>query len=127
MELKKRICRSKYYNDEVAKCLLGDILDEKREIKEREIREFEERTLDREFEVRKQIREWELERLRAQLRNKLKENELKAGNRINRHTGIFQGGGSRVKNPPISYRTPICLLTYSLDFVDFREEKTAKT
>ncbi|GFW57188.1 hypothetical protein TNCV_541051 [Trichonephila clavipes] len=65
----KRICQSKYYTEEVAKCLLEGILEEKREI-----RNFEERRLAREFE---------LERLRAQLRNKLYENELKAGNRIN--------------------------------------------
>ncbi|GFX27902.1 uncharacterized protein TNCV_3083251 [Trichonephila clavipes] len=49
VEFKKRICRSKYYNDEAAKCLLEGILEEKhekREIKEREereIKEFEER------------------------------------------------------------------------------------
>ncbi|GFV28728.1 hypothetical protein TNCV_3986781 [Trichonephila clavipes] len=61
--------------DEVAKCLLEGILEEKREEREKqEIKNFEERRLAREFE---------LERLRAQLRNKLNENELKAGNRIN--------------------------------------------
>ncbi|GFV14735.1 uncharacterized protein TNCV_2587081 [Trichonephila clavipes] len=67
----------KDYTEEVAKCLLEGILEEKREIKEcekQEIKNFEERRLAREFE---------LERLRAQLRNKLNENELKAGNRIN--------------------------------------------
>ncbi|GFX06299.1 hypothetical protein TNCV_505191 [Trichonephila clavipes] len=47
MEFKKRICQSKYYTDEVAKCLLEGILEEKRE--EREIKKFEERRLAREF------------------------------------------------------------------------------
>ncbi|GFV73051.1 hypothetical protein TNCV_3398291 [Trichonephila clavipes] len=69
MEFKKRICQSKYYSEEVAKCLLEGILEEKREIKK--------------FEERIQAREFELERLRAQLRNKINENEYKAGNRIN--------------------------------------------
>ncbi|GFU94892.1 hypothetical protein TNCV_821141 [Trichonephila clavipes] len=51
------------------------ILEEKREEREKqEIKEFEERRL---------ARERELERLRVQLRNKLNENKLKAGNRIN--------------------------------------------
>ncbi|GFV26639.1 DUF1758 domain-containing protein [Trichonephila clavipes] len=71
IEFKKRICQKKYYNDEAAKCLLEGILEE---IKEREITEFEERRLAREFE---------LERLTDQLRNKLNENKLKVGNRIN--------------------------------------------
>ncbi|GFW05281.1 hypothetical protein TNCV_3358001 [Trichonephila clavipes] len=74
MEFKKRICQSKYYTEEVAKCLLEGILEEQREAREkREIKKFEERRLAREFE---------LERLRAQLTNKLNEDELKAGNRI---------------------------------------------
>ncbi|GFT55161.1 hypothetical protein TNCV_1433441 [Trichonephila clavipes] len=64
MEFRKRICQSKYYTEEIAKCLLEGILEEKREEPEkREIKKFEERRLAREFE---------LERLRAQLRNKLK-------------------------------------------------------
>ncbi|GFW05283.1 uncharacterized protein TNCV_3358021 [Trichonephila clavipes] len=75
MEFKKRICQSKYYNEEVAKCLLEGNLEEKREIKK-----FEERRLAREFQ---------LERLRAKLRNKLNENELKAGNRINNLANVF--------------------------------------
>ncbi|GFY28341.1 uncharacterized protein TNCV_4396731 [Trichonephila clavipes] len=75
IEFKKRICQSKYYNDEAAKGLLEGILEEKREIKK-----FEERRLAREFE---------LKRLRAQLRNKLNENELKAGNRINNLANVF--------------------------------------
>ncbi|GFV41382.1 hypothetical protein TNCV_1302421 [Trichonephila clavipes] len=80
VEFKKRICQSKYYTEEGAKCLLEGILEEKREIKEREEREKRE---IKKFEERRPAREFELERPRAQLRNKLKENELKAGNRIN--------------------------------------------
>ncbi|GFX38600.1 hypothetical protein TNCV_3475901 [Trichonephila clavipes] len=75
IEFKRRICQSKYYDEESVKCLLEGILEEKREEREkREIKKFEERRLAREFE---------LERLRAQLSNKLNENKLKAGNRIN--------------------------------------------
>ncbi|GFT37672.1 hypothetical protein TNCV_3651311 [Trichonephila clavipes] len=75
MEFKKRICQSKYYTEEVAKCLLEGILEEKREEREkREIKKFEERRLAREFELKSLI---------AQLSNKLNENELKAWNRIN--------------------------------------------
>ncbi|GFT31577.1 hypothetical protein TNCV_609531 [Trichonephila clavipes] len=74
VEFKKRICQSKYYTEEGAKCLLEGILEEKREIKEREEREKRE---IKKFEERRPAREFELER------NKLKENELKAGNRIN--------------------------------------------
>ncbi|GFV17099.1 hypothetical protein TNCV_3632631 [Trichonephila clavipes] len=76
IEFKKRICQSKYYDEESVKCLLEGILAEKRETREseRETKEYEERKL---------ISEFELERLRAELRNKLDENKLKAGNRIN--------------------------------------------
>ncbi|GFT19435.1 uncharacterized protein TNCV_2533461 [Trichonephila clavipes] len=76
IEFKKRICQSKYYDEESVKCLLEGILAEKRETREneRETREYEERKL---------IREFELQRLRAQLSNKINENKLKAGNRIN--------------------------------------------
>ncbi|GFV41389.1 uncharacterized protein TNCV_1302491 [Trichonephila clavipes] len=76
IEFKKRICQSKYYDEESVKCLLEGILAEKRETREseRETRYYEERKL---------IREFELQRLRAQLSNKLNENKLKAGNRIN--------------------------------------------
>ncbi|GFT76788.1 hypothetical protein TNCV_2102701 [Trichonephila clavipes] len=69
IEFKKRICQSKYYDEESVKCLLKGILEEKREIKE--------------FEERRLARELELERMRVQLRNKLNGNKLKAGNRIN--------------------------------------------
>ncbi|GFV49102.1 hypothetical protein TNCV_236361 [Trichonephila clavipes] len=81
MEFKKRICQSKYFNDEAAKCLLEGILEEKREIKVREIKKREEHEI-RKSEKHRLAREFELEALRAQLRNKLNENELKAGNRI---------------------------------------------
>ncbi|GFX31258.1 hypothetical protein TNCV_2027591 [Trichonephila clavipes] len=75
IEFKKRICQSKYYTEEVAKCLLEGILEEKWEkCEKREIKKFEERRLAREFELKS---------LRAQLSNKLNENELKAWNRIN--------------------------------------------
>ncbi|GFY09002.1 hypothetical protein TNCV_4661931 [Trichonephila clavipes] len=75
MEFKKRICQSKFYTEDVAKCLLEGVLEEKREEREkREIKKFEERRLAREFEFKS---------LRAQLSNKLNENELKAWNRIN--------------------------------------------
>ncbi|GFW81303.1 uncharacterized protein TNCV_376511 [Trichonephila clavipes] len=70
-EIKNRICQSKYYDEESVKCLLEGILEEERE--KQEIKEFEERRL---------ARERELEKLRVQLRNKLNENKLKAGNRI---------------------------------------------
>ncbi|GFY26830.1 uncharacterized protein TNCV_4375761 [Trichonephila clavipes] len=75
IEFKKRICQSKYYDEESVKCLLEGILEEKLEEREKqEIKEFEERRLARELE---------LEKMRIQLRIKLNENKLKAGNRIN--------------------------------------------
>ncbi|GFU66270.1 uncharacterized protein TNCV_1817671 [Trichonephila clavipes] len=77
MEFKKRICQSKYYTEEVAKCLLEGNLGEESE--KWENKKFEERRLAREFE---------LERLRAQLSNKLNENDLKAWNRINNLANI---------------------------------------
>ncbi|GFS87582.1 hypothetical protein TNCV_2941771 [Trichonephila clavipes] len=45
IEFKKRICQSKYYDEESVKCLLEGILEEKRETREseRETREYEER------------------------------------------------------------------------------------
>ncbi|GFX06576.1 uncharacterized protein TNCV_3018101 [Trichonephila clavipes] len=67
IEFKKRICQSKYYDEESVKCLLGGILEER----------------DQKFEERRLARELELERMRVQLRKKLNENKLKAGNRIN--------------------------------------------
>ncbi|GFW71252.1 hypothetical protein TNCV_536701 [Trichonephila clavipes] len=67
IEFKERICQSKYYDEESVKCLLEGILEER----------------DQESEERRLARELELERMRVQLRNKLNENKLKAGNRIN--------------------------------------------
>ncbi|GFW02211.1 hypothetical protein TNCV_4989241 [Trichonephila clavipes] len=49
----------------------------------------------REYEERKLIREFELQRLRAQLRNKLNENKLKAGNRINDLANVCILSGKR--------------------------------
>ncbi|GFW78431.1 hypothetical protein TNCV_1379771 [Trichonephila clavipes] len=72
IEFKKRICQSKYYDEESVKCLLEGILEGKGE--EREIKKFEERRL---------VREFELKSLKAQLSNKLNENKLKSRNRIN--------------------------------------------
>ncbi|GFX13782.1 hypothetical protein TNCV_1718901 [Trichonephila clavipes] len=88
IEFKKRICQSKYYDEESVKCLLEGILAEKRETREseRETREYEERKI---------IREFELERLRAELRNKLDENKLKAGNRINDLANVCILSGKR--------------------------------
>ncbi|GFU49194.1 hypothetical protein TNCV_2674901 [Trichonephila clavipes] len=101
MEFKKRICQSKYYTEEVAKCLLEGILEEKREEREkREIKKFEERRLAREFG---------LERLRAQLRNKLNENELKAWNRINNLANACYLSGNRTAevSEPINKCRPL--------------------
>ncbi|GFW39791.1 uncharacterized protein TNCV_2419571 [Trichonephila clavipes] len=98
MEFKKRICQSKYYTEEVAKCLLEGILEEKREeCEEREKREI------KKFEERRLAREFELERLRAQLRNKLKENKLKAGNRINNLENVCYLSG----NPTTEVSEPV--------------------
>ncbi|GFV90681.1 uncharacterized protein TNCV_2223971 [Trichonephila clavipes] len=88
IEFKKRICQSKYYDEESVKCLLEGILAKKRETREseRETREYEERKL---------IREFELQRLRAQLSNKLNENKLKAWNRINDLANVCILSGKR--------------------------------
>ncbi|GFX83783.1 uncharacterized protein TNCV_350471 [Trichonephila clavipes] len=87
IEFKKRICQSKYYDEESVKCLLEGILEEKREEREKqEIKEFEERRLARELE---------LQRLRAQLSNKLNENKLKAGNTINDLANVCILSGKR--------------------------------
>ncbi|GFT77184.1 uncharacterized protein TNCV_1984711 [Trichonephila clavipes] len=88
IEFKKRICQSKCYDEESVKCLLEGILEEKREEREkREIKKFEERKL---------IREFELQRLIAQLSNKLNENKLKAGNRINDLANVCILSGKRI-------------------------------
>ncbi|GFV86529.1 hypothetical protein TNCV_2157201 [Trichonephila clavipes] len=83
-EIKNRICQSEDYNEESVKCLLEGVLEEERE--KQEIKEFEERRL---------ARERELERLRVQLRNKLNENKLKAGNRINDLANVCILSGKR--------------------------------
>ncbi|GFW37847.1 uncharacterized protein TNCV_4630521 [Trichonephila clavipes] len=75
---------------------VGGILEEERE--KREIKKFEERRLAREFE---------LQRLRAQLSNKLNENKLKAGNRINDLANVCILSGKRtaeVSEPVNKYR-----------------------
>ncbi|GFW17130.1 hypothetical protein TNCV_2762541 [Trichonephila clavipes] len=59
----------------------------------RETRKSEPET--REYEERKLIREFELQRLRAQLSNKLNENKLKAGNRINDLANVCILSGKR--------------------------------
>ncbi|GFV65936.1 hypothetical protein TNCV_4182271 [Trichonephila clavipes] len=83
IEFKRRICQSKYYDEESVKCLLEGILEKKREEREeRENREI------KKFEERKLIRELELERMRVQLRNKLNGNKLKAGNMINNLSNV---------------------------------------
>ncbi|GFS62134.1 uncharacterized protein TNCV_476841 [Trichonephila clavipes] len=83
-EIKNRICQSEDYNEESVKCLLEGVLEEERE--KQEIKEFEERRL---------ARERELERMRVQLRNKLNENKLKAGNRINDLANVCILSGKR--------------------------------
>ncbi|GFV99585.1 hypothetical protein TNCV_5079471 [Trichonephila clavipes] len=104
IEFKKRICQSKYYDEESVKCLLEGILEEKREEREeREKREI------KKFEERKLIREFELQRLRAQLSNKLNENKLKAGNRINdlANVGILSGKRTAEVNEPVNKCRPL--------------------
>ncbi|GFU93988.1 hypothetical protein TNCV_5033741 [Trichonephila clavipes] len=79
IEFKMRICQSKYYDEESVKYLLEGILEER----------------DQEFEERRLAIEFELERLRGQLRNKLNENKLKAGNRINNLANVCYLSGKR--------------------------------
>ncbi|GFX86806.1 hypothetical protein TNCV_3750791 [Trichonephila clavipes] len=99
IEFKKRICQSEDYNEESVKSLLEGILAEKqeaRELKERqEARELKEKQEIKEYEERRLARERELERLRIQLRNKLNENKLKAGNRINDLANVCILSGNR--------------------------------
>ncbi|GFX82212.1 uncharacterized protein TNCV_33201 [Trichonephila clavipes] len=59
IEFKKRICQSKYYDEESVKYLLEGILAEKQEA-----RELKERQEARELKERQETREYELERLR---------------------------------------------------------------
>ncbi|GFW97012.1 hypothetical protein TNCV_4802251 [Trichonephila clavipes] len=79
IEFKKRICQSKYYDEESVKCFLEGILEEKRE----------------EREERKLITEFELQRMRVQLSNKINENKLKAGNGINDLANVCILSGKR--------------------------------
>ncbi|GFX83885.1 uncharacterized protein TNCV_4885031 [Trichonephila clavipes] len=67
VEIKDMILQNDKNDMETIKAVMEGILEEK----------------EREVEERRQIREFELERMRIQLRNKLNENKLKAGNRIN--------------------------------------------
>ncbi|GFT62549.1 uncharacterized protein TNCV_4358411 [Trichonephila clavipes] len=67
VEIKDMILQNCKNDMETIKAVMEGILEEK----------------EKEFEERRQIREFELERMRIQLRNKLNENKLKAENRIN--------------------------------------------
>ncbi|GFU47348.1 uncharacterized protein TNCV_790641 [Trichonephila clavipes] len=95
IEFKKRICQSKYYDEESVKCLLEGILEEKRE-------ECEERE-------KQEIREFELERMRIQLRNKLNGSKLKAGNRINElaNVCILSGKHTAEVSEPVNKCRPL--------------------
>ncbi|GFW89602.1 uncharacterized protein TNCV_1024861 [Trichonephila clavipes] len=113
IEFKRRICQSKYYDEESVKCLLEGILEEKREEREkREIKKFEERRLAREFE---------LEKLRAGLRNKLNENELQAWNRINNLANVcivrksYRRRDKGVANPEGLICENICEEKYTIE------------
>ncbi|GFY11610.1 uncharacterized protein TNCV_4230791 [Trichonephila clavipes] len=72
VEIKDMILQNDKNDMETIKAVMEGILEEK----------------EREFEERRQIREFELERMRIQLRNKLNEKKLKAGNRINDLTNV---------------------------------------
>ncbi|GFV21215.1 uncharacterized protein TNCV_4268481 [Trichonephila clavipes] len=77
------------------------ILEKKRE--EREKREI------KKFEVRRLAREFELERLRAQLSNKLNEYELKAWNKINNlaNVSILSENRTRAVSEPVNKCRPL--------------------
>ncbi|GFT59905.1 uncharacterized protein TNCV_705241 [Trichonephila clavipes] len=79
VEIKDMILQSDKNDMETIKAVMEGILEEK----------------EREFEERRQIREFELERMRIQLRNKLNENKLKAGNRINDLANVCILSGKR--------------------------------
>ncbi|GFX15102.1 uncharacterized protein TNCV_2480161 [Trichonephila clavipes] len=89
VEIKDMILQNDKNDMETIKAVMEGILEEK----------------EREFEERRQIREFELERMRIQLRNKLNENKLKAGNRINdlANVCILSGKRTAEKNcdPPV--------------------------
>ncbi|GFW60798.1 uncharacterized protein TNCV_2672191 [Trichonephila clavipes] len=79
VEIKDMILQSDKNDMETIKAVMEGILEEK----------------EREFEERRQIREFELERMRILLRNKLNENKLKAGNRINDLANVCILSGKR--------------------------------
>ncbi|GFY15756.1 hypothetical protein TNCV_1284011 [Trichonephila clavipes] len=79
VEIKDMILQSDKNDMETIKAVMEGILEEK----------------EREVEERRQIREFELERMRIQLRNKLNENKLKAGNRINDLANVCILSGKR--------------------------------
>ncbi|GFV87116.1 uncharacterized protein TNCV_5113341 [Trichonephila clavipes] len=79
VETKDMILQSDKNDMETIKAVMEGILEEK----------------EREFEERRQIREFELKRMRIQLRNKLNENKLKAGNRINDLVNVCILSGKR--------------------------------
>ncbi|GFU06524.1 uncharacterized protein TNCV_2023531, partial [Trichonephila clavipes] len=79
VEIKDMILQNDKNDMETIKAVMEGILEEK----------------EREFEERRQIREFELERMRIQLRNKLNEKKLKAGNRINDLANVCILSGKR--------------------------------
>ncbi|GFU88437.1 uncharacterized protein TNCV_3353771 [Trichonephila clavipes] len=79
VEIKDMILQNDKNDMETIKAVMEGILEEK----------------EREFEERRQIREFELERMRIQLRNKLNENKLKAENRINDLANVCILSGKR--------------------------------
>ncbi|GFV68550.1 uncharacterized protein TNCV_3130051 [Trichonephila clavipes] len=79
VEIKDMILQNDKNDMETIKAVMEGILEEK----------------EREFEERRQIREFELERMRIQLRNKLNEKKLKAENRINDLANVCILSGKR--------------------------------
>ncbi|GFY16090.1 hypothetical protein TNCV_3530931 [Trichonephila clavipes] len=72
-------------------------------------REEREKQEIKEFEERRLARELELQRLRAQLSNKLNENKLKAGNRINdlANVCILSGKRTAAVSEPVNKCRPL--------------------
>ncbi|GFU86241.1 uncharacterized protein TNCV_368971 [Trichonephila clavipes] len=87
VEIKDMILQNDKNDMETIKAVMEGILEEK----------------EREFEEGRQIREFELERMRIQLRNKLNENKLKAGNRINDLANVCILSGKRT----VEVREPV--------------------
>ncbi|GFS65936.1 uncharacterized protein TNCV_2509871 [Trichonephila clavipes] len=104
IEFKKRICQSKYYDEESVKCLLEGILEEKREECEerekQEIKEYEERRQARELKERQEVRE---------LKERQEARELKAGNRINElaNVCILSGKHTAEVSEPVNKCRPL--------------------